>query len=535
MSLNTEYDEFIDNTEECNTITKKPGKHYKDLSHYQKKFQAWKIDTQLSNQEKSELYYLILNKLYMYHSSSNQVALQLVNDINKADIKRPEIGAEIPNEGQCLFSYYHFLANQKFLPDKQEKHQELFQSYLDDFNQLKKSDIQEAGNNLNQPNNKHWVLVAKRHRHSYLILGKGQQITSTFGFYEEPYTGKFELSNEDGIFKLNPERSRLFTHKQSENNYPTVNYKGFELSEDQYKKFCSTVASINPNIPRIDIENNEARVVPMGHQSDSDKQKSDTESSKSVIIDHNLRKKLMPSNYVPFRWYYNCRHATLNLLKEVGITDSGISHDFFSNPSSQQITLDENGTLKTMPVLQPCQTHDLPWTIRYKRFIKTAIATVATLIFIAAVSIPSLTLTAGLILGGLVLGGSLITYVMNRIFDHHPVFATLLGNGLAIGGIALLAHHLPIALTSTITMMPFAIFFAVFVVTHLVHSYSTALLDNESKKWYEMNATYGTASIPASDLNSNQSNTISALENPKNNYTDASKSNQDSLSTPTGS
>jgi|GEM_PF-6807342 hypothetical protein len=308
--------------------------------------------------------------------------------------------------------------------------------------------------------------------------------------------------------------------------------KDLSLSQEQYEKFCSTVARINPNIPRIDLEGGESKVVPMGHQSDQDKQESDqdkqesdTKSSNLVNIDDNLRKKLMPSNYWPFNWYYNCRHATLNLLKEIDITDSGISHDFFSEPSSQKITLSENGTLQSAPVLQSCQTHDLPWTIRYKRFIKTAIATVATLIFIAAVSIPSLTLTAGLILGGLVLGGSLITYVMNRIFDHHPVFATILGNGLSIGIIAGLTPHLPIALTSTITMMPFAIFFAVFVVTHVVHSYSTVFLNDKPTQWYKMNTTYN--SVPNKQLiqeNGQSSTNENKFDQAKESYTSESKS-----------
>lgn|GEM_PF-7089941 len=77
-------------------------------------------------------------------------------------------------------------------------------------------------------NAKYWVLVAKRGKHSYLILGKGQQITSTFGF-ADMVNGKFELLNENGILKMDPEKQKLFTYKEQENDYPTVPYKGFEL------------------------------------------------------------------------------------------------------------------------------------------------------------------------------------------------------------------------------------------------------------------------------------------------------------------
>jgi|GEM_PF-7089945 hypothetical protein len=259
-----------------------------------------------------------------------------------------------------------------------------------------------------------------------ITAGKKNYVTAAFGkdiiLSEQYLVRKARIQNEHWLLNFKDG----FKFRQDKEVPYQVHYKGYQVSQDQYRTLLSQIAIINPAIPVrvLDGDQEQGQSLQFGSLQAHYIDKNHNQNSESR---GELEKKVL-GQWI--RLSENCRDSVILMLQKfANIADPCISSFGFMPPSKRTIKIAEDGPvgdLRLLPQYPSGESNESwDWLINNKRYIAQLVAGSATYLLIHYI----FSLGASLFFfDWALLVGAVCCYELNRLFtrDPYPVTASFL-------------------------------------------------------------------------------------------------------------
>jgi hypothetical protein len=412
-------------------------------------------------------------------SCQNNEAMALLNTLNCGN----ETCGFKESKDRAVYLYFKYQANKRFKALDDTQLNQIYTKYLQEFTNFKNEKNPSKATTSQLGKSQYFVLVAQSGIHTSMLTGYDQQVSAAFGYATE-YQGP-EFKEE--IFKI-------FTIDTFE---LVLQYKGFALPEAKYNQLLEFVADLNPLMPMID-KNGKWTTF-------KDKYNKNARNEKTY-------NQIFPNVIAPF-FQNNCRHTTINILKEaIDLDDSDLSNFGLIKPSKQTITINQDGKLNRLPILMPEQTHLLAPTIKYQRGFKIMLTTILSSALVALsywyLGISLISLTAALAIAEVCIAG-VMSWLLDTILPHHLMIAVPVGSALTAFGVWWLIPYLPVLLSVWQVILPSATLTISAFITHQCYQHFTYSMSDEQKEWHQLHRLYD--ALPSNQLNNQDNQANQAL------------------------